>query len=223
MRQAFGIDVPTTLDDVCQPRRLALLVYDMQVGITSQVKGGDIIVARVRQVLEAARAAGMRIFFTRHMSLPKELMGAFQYRMAMAWQRVDDPAKIVPWFLRDTPGFALVPELQPLASEAIFDKITMSAFEGTPLALALRDCGITAVAIAGIAMEVGIEPTARHAADLGFIPVIIADACGAGHADAAKRSLESLAFAGDALITDMAEFCRLMRAQGRGGPLEAKF
>ena len=210
MKQAFEIGIARTLEDVCNPRHLALLVYDMQVGIKSQMKEGDVIAARVRQALDAARAARVRVFFTRHMSLPKELMGAFQYRMAMAWQGVDDPGKVVPWFLRDTPGFALVPELQPLSSEAIFDKITMSAFEGTPLAIALRDCGITAVAICGIAMEVGIEPTARHAADLGFIPVIIADACGAGQADAAKRSLEGLTFAGDSLMTDAAAFCRLI-------------
>ena len=183
----------------------------MQVGVTSQVKDGDLIVERVARTLEAARQAGVRIIFTRHMSLPNELMGAFAYRMAMTWQHVEDPEKVVPWFLRDSPGFALVPDLQPLPSEAIFDKITMSAFEGTPLTITLRDCGVTAVAIAGIAMEVGIEPTARHAADLGFIPVIIADACGAGHADAAKRSLEGLAFAGDSLITDAATFRRLIR------------
>jgi nicotinamidase-related amidase len=212
MKQTFGIGIPGTLEDVCNPRCMALLIYDMQVGIKSQVKGGDVVIANVRQVLEAARLARVRVVFTRHMSLPKELMGAFQYRMAMAWQGVDDPEKVVPWFLRDTPGFAILPELKPLASEAIFDKITMSAFEGTPLQIALRDCGISAVAIAGIAMEVGIEPTARHAADLGLIPVIIADACGAGDADAAKRSLESLAFAGDALITDSAAFCRLLSA-----------
>src|SRR5262245_13570416 len=30
-------------------------------------------------------------------------------------------------------GFQLAPELEPLSSEAIFGKITMSAFEGTPL------------------------------------------------------------------------------------------
>ena len=83
----------------------------------------------------------------------------------------------------------------------------MSAFEGTPLAMALRVCGITAVAIVGIATEIGIEPTARHAADLGIIPVIVADACGAGHADAAERSIESLKFAGDAIITDSDAFC----------------
>jgi biuret amidohydrolase len=214
MKQAFGVDIPHTLEDICDAKWLALLVYDMQVGIKSQVKDGDVITGRVRQVLEVARIAGVRVFFTRHMSLPKELMGAFQFRTAMAWQRIDDPQKVVPWFLRDSPGFALVPELQPLPSEAIFDKITMSAFEGTPLPIALRDCGITAIAIVGIAMEVGIEPTARHAADLGFIPVIIADACGAGHPDTAKRSLDSLAFAGDSLFTDTAEFCRLLGAKG---------
>jgi nicotinamidase-related amidase len=210
MKQAFGIDIPHTLEDVCTPNRLALVVYDMQVGIKSQVKEGDTIVAKTQEILKAARAAHVRVFFTRHMSLPKELMGAFQFRTAMTWQRVDDPEKVVPWFLRDTPGFAIVPELQPLPSEAIFDKLAMSAFEGTPLAFALRDCGITAIAMAGIAMEIGIEPTVRHAADLGFVPVVITDACGAGHADAAKRSLESLAFAGDAWFTDTATFCRLI-------------
>jgi nicotinamidase-related amidase len=214
MKQGFGIDIPQTLEDVCTASNLALLIYDMQVGIKNQVKDGEAIVAKIREILETVRAAKIRVFFTRHMSLPKELMGTFQFRMAMTWQRVDDPKKVQPWFLRDTPGFAIVPELQPLPSEATFDKLAMSAFEGTPLGFALRDCGITAVAIAGIAMEIGIEPTVRHAADLGFVPVVITDACGAGHADAAKRSLESLAFAGDALFTDAATFCRLVRENG---------
>src|SRR5437660_7779780 len=168
MKEIFGIPVQQTLQDVCDPSRLALLVYDMQVGIVSQLKGSEPVTARVAQVLEAARQAGVRTFFTRHLSLPKELMGAFQYRMAMAWQRVDDPAKVRPWFLRDSPGFAIVPELQPLASEAVFDKITMSAFEGTPLPIALRDCGIHSFVIVGVATEIGIEPTCRHGADLGF-------------------------------------------------------
>ena len=211
MKEAFGIPVPQTLEDVCDPSRLALLVYDMQVGIVGQLKGIEPVSARVAQVLEAARNAGVRTFFTRHMSLPRELMGAFQYRMAMAWQRTDDPAKVQPWFLRDSPGFAIVPELTPRPSEAIFDKLAMSAFEGTPLEMALRDCGITAVAIVGIATEIGIEPTARHAADLGIIPVIIADACGAGHEAAGQRSLESLKFAGDAIITDTDAFCSALK------------
>jgi len=115
--------------------------------------------------------------------------------------------EVKPWFLRDAPGFHLVPEMNPQPSEAIFDKIAMSAFEGTPLNIALRDCGISAFAIAGIAMEIGIEPTVRHGADLGYIPVVVTDACGFGHRDAAARSVAGLEFAGDALLTNVETMC----------------
>ncbi len=95
----------------------------------------------------------------------------------------------------------------------------MSAFEGTPLEFALRDCQITAFAIVGVATEVGIEPTVRHGADRGFIPIVVADACGAGNAAAAKRSLEGLAFSGDAIMTDVATITSLLaRTAGTGGP-----
>jgi nicotinamidase-related amidase len=211
MKRIAGLDIPQTLEEACDPQRLALVVYDMQVGILQQLKDAQAIVTRVAKVLEAARAAGVRIFFMRHLSLPKELMGTFAYRMAMAWQRTDNPDEVKPWFLRDSPGFEITPELAPRASEAIFDKLTMSALEGTPLAIALRDCNINAIALVGVATEIGIEPTARHAADLGIIPIIVADACGAGHAEAAERSIESLKFAGDAIITDSDAFCRALQ------------
>jgi nicotinamidase-related amidase len=211
MESAFGLTIPRTLEDVCNTRDMALLVYDMQVGIVSQVPKGPAVVARVRDVLTVARASHMRVFFTRHLSLPRELMGAFQYRTAMSWQRVESPDQVKPWFLRGSPAFEIVPELTPLPSEGIFDKITMSAFEGTPLSIALRDCGIRALAVVGLAIEVGIEPTARHAADLGLIPVIVADACGSGREDAARRSLDSLEFAGDSILTNVDEFRRLLR------------
>ena len=207
MQRAFGLDIPQTLADVCDPTRLALVVYDMQVGILNQLENSRQITEKVIQVLETARKAGYRIFFTRHMSLPKELMGISQLRMGLAWQKVQSVDEIKPWFLRDSPGFHLIPEMTPLPSEAVFDKITMSAFEGTPLNIALRDCGIVAFAIVGVAMEIGIEPTVRHGADLGYIPVVIRDACGFGHRDAAERSIANLEFAGDALFTDVDTMC----------------
>jgi biuret amidohydrolase len=211
MQRAFGLEIPQTLEDICDPRRLALVVYDIQVGIVKQIENGQQVTNKVVQVLDAARKAGVRVFFTRHMSLPKEPMGVSQFRMAMAWQRVKSPEEANPWFLRDTPGFHLIPEMNPLQSEAIFDKISMSAFEGTPLDMALRDCGIDAFAIVGIATEIGIEPTVRHGADLGYIPVIVKDACGFGHRDAAERSFASLEFAGDALLTDVEAICAQFR------------
>src|SRR6266487_967395 len=128
MRDAFGLEVPETLEKACDPTRTALLVCDM--------------------------------------SLPKNIAGVFQLRQAMAWQRVKTVEEVDPWFLRDSPGFPITPEVEPKPTEAVFDKITMSAFEGTPLDIALRDCGLDAFAIVGIAMEIGMEPTVRHGADL---------------------------------------------------------
>ena len=221
MERAFGLEIPQTLAEACDPRRMALIVYDMQVGILQQITERTRIITAVQAVLEATRAAGVRIVFTRHMSLPKELAGVFQLRQAMAWQRVTSAAAVHPWFLRDTPGFALIPELAPRPSEAIFDKITFSAFEGTPLDIALRDCGITTIAIVGVATEVGIEPTVRHSTDLGYIPIVISDACGAGNAEAAERSIASLRYMGDALLTTVAEFRTLLEGHRSAAPSPA--
>jgi nicotinamidase-related amidase len=207
MKSAYGLSIPQTLEEVCNPQRVALLVYDMQIGILSQIKNADQITRQVLKVLTAARNAGVRVFFSRHLSLPKELMGMFQFRMAMTWQRVDSPDQVNPWFLRDAPGFQIIPELSPLPTEGVFDKLTMSGFEGTWLDFALRDCGINAFIIVGVATEIGIEPTARHGADLGYIPVLVTDACGAGNEEAAQRSIENLKFSGDAIITDVKTIC----------------
>jgi nicotinamidase-related amidase len=190
---------------------MAVLVYDMQVGVVKQIKNGAEITSKVAEVMSAAREGGFRVFFTRYMTLPKEVAGITQLRMAMAWQRVASPELVQTIFRADSPGFQLVPELAARPTEAVFDRISMSAFEGNPLTTVLRDCGIISVAVVGVALEVGIEPSVRHAVDLGFIPILVTDACGAGHADAAERSLESLKFAGDAVFTDVAAISALLR------------
>lgn len=209
MEHAFGLDIPQTLDEVCDPRRTALLVYDMQVGILDQLPDAAEVVAGVATVLGAARNAGIRTFFTRHMSLPNEVAGVSQLRTAMAWQRVDRASQVLPSFPPDSPQFGLVPEVAPRPCEAVFDKITMSAFVGTPLDIALRDCGIDAFVVVGVALEIGIEPTVRHGTDLGYIPVVVTDACGSRDRTAADRSLASLAFAGGSLQTYSASIVAL--------------
>jgi nicotinamidase-related amidase len=211
VKHASGLAIPETLADAVRPDTTALVVYDMQVGILRQLKHGAEVLARVLKVLELARAAGVRIYFMRHMSLPKKLSGVFQLRQMMFWQSKDSPHDVHPWFLRDSPGFALAPELGVREDEAILDKITMSAFEGTPLSIALRDCGLKSFVICGIATEIGIEPTVRHGADLGFIPVVVEDACGAGEHEAGERALAGMRFIGDAMLCKADELAAAWR------------
>jgi nicotinamidase-related amidase len=219
MERAYGLEIPRTLEDACDPRRLALLVYDMQVGIVEQVPNAQTTIERVQAVLAVAREAGVRTFFSRHMSLPRELMGVSQLRTAMAWQRVNRVAEVQSLFLRDSRGFQLIPELQPLPSEAIFDKLGMSFFAGTPLDMALRDCGIVAFAIVGLVLEIGIEPTVSHGADLGYVPIVVADACGSVEPEARERALASIDYTLFSHITDTDTLCRLLRAASRPDPI----
>ena len=196
------LDIPESLDDALRPSTLALVVYDMQVGILGQIAGGDRVLANVLRVLAAARERRVRTVFLRHYSMPTELAGVFQLRQAKVWQRKAHVSETRFLVSRGTTEFELVPELDPRPSEAVLDKITMSAFEGTPLDIVLRDCGVRAYLIVGVALEVGIEPTVRHSADLGYVPVVVHDACGSGNAAAGERSLEAMKFAGDAILTD---------------------
>ena len=193
MKHAYGLEIPETLAEAVVPKRCALVVYDMQVGILSQLTNASTVLQKVTQVLGAARGAGMRTVFMRHLSMPKELSGVFQLRMAMAWQRASSVDDIQPWFLRDSPAFQLSPELAPRPDEAILDKITMSAFEGTPLEIVLRDCGLNTFIVVGVATEIGIEPTVRH---------------GAGDKEAGERALANLEHLGDAIIATTDEVCK---------------
>jgi nicotinamidase-related amidase len=215
MNQLNGLDVPRSLSDACRPEQLGLVVYDMQVGILGQISDRDRVIANVGEVLHAARAAKVRTFFTRHVTLPVELMGVAQLRMWRTWQGVDRLEDVRSPFLPDAPQTQIVPELTPNETEAVLDKLTLSAFAGTPLELALRGAGVGAVAIVGVATEIGIEPTVRHAGDLGFVPVVVTDACAAGNAEAGARSIDALRFLGDAFLTDVAGFREALAAATR--------
>ena len=206
MDQRNGLEVPETLDEICRPDRLAMLIYDMQVGILGQIADADRVVAKVKEALDAARAAGVRTYFTRHVTLPVELMGVAQLRMWRTWQQVERIEDVTSPFLPDAPQTQIVAELAPTEKEAVLDKLTLSAFAGTPLELALRGAEVRALVIAGVATEIGIEPTVRHAGDLGFIPVVLTDACAAGNAEAGDRAIDGLRFLGDAVLTDVAQF-----------------
>jgi nicotinamidase-related amidase len=205
-----GLEVPESLREALNPATLALIIYDMQAGIVSQIADADRVLANVLKLRAAARSRGVRTVFTRHYFMPSELAGVFQLRQAKIWQGKDRAAETRPLIPHGSSGFELVAELEPRPDEAVIDKITMSAFEGTPLNLVLRDCGVRTYLIAGIALEIGIEPTVRHSTDLGYIPILVRDACGTGNQLAADRSLSSIAFTGDALIADTDDICAIL-------------
>jgi nicotinamidase-related amidase len=209
MKQGYGLLIPEALADLCDPARTAIIIYDMQRGIVPQVSTGPQLVDGCRALLTRARPAGFRIFYTRHISLPNRAAGVAQLRRAMIWQRVDEAVGTQPAFLPDSASAQIVAELCPQQGDVIIDKITMSAFEGTYLNIALRDLGISAIAIAGIALEVGIEPTIRHALDLNYVPILFLDLCGSRSDDLRERSISTLQQTSEVLMASSADWLSL--------------
>lgn len=202
MPDANGLSIPLQLPELCRPSRTALIIYDMQVGVVSQVDGGQAITGLCVDLLENARKGGFPVYFTRHRWLPNRLAGVGQLRRAMIWHHTDDPMSVAPPFSPGSPGFEIVPELKPREDECVIDKITMSAFEATFLDIALRDSKIESFIIAGIALEVGIGPTVRQALDLNYIPIVVSDACGAKTQQNKDRVLTEFTDTGEVIIVD---------------------
>jgi nicotinamidase-related amidase len=91
----------------------------------------------------------------------------------------------------------------------------MSACEGTPLDIVLRDCGVRSYLIAGVATEVGIEPTVRHSADLGYVSVVVPRRVRRRQPSSRRARPREYRFAGDAIIADTDELCARFGAAPR--------
>jgi nicotinamidase-related amidase len=208
--EAFGFSVPTEVEQLADPSRTAVIIYDMQVGIISQIKEGAAVLKHCVELVAAARGSGYRIFFTRHMWLPLRAAGVGQLRRAMIWQRTEDSAKLVTPFMSGSGPWHIAAELNPGADDVLIDKITMSAFTGTFLDIALRDARIESFIIAGIALEVGIEPTVRHGADLNYVPIVITDACGSMTQELKNGALHSFDATGEIISVTTTQITSLM-------------
>ena len=213
MKRGFGLSVPENLQDVVRSSGCALIVYDMQAGIVPQISSGLEIQQQCAALVDAARKAGLRIFYTRHFFLPSSAAGVAQLRRAMVWQRKDEPQETKCFIPQGSPAFQIVSELEPREGEVVIDKITMSAFEGTFLNLAMRDAGIDSFLIAGIALEIGIEPTVRQGLDLNYLPVVISDACGSRTEELKHRSLATLKETGEVFMASTADIIKILDAR----------
>jgi maleamate amidohydrolase len=86
----------------------------------------------------------------------------------------------------------VVPELAPTADEPVITKHYASAFFGTSLASTLRAQGIDCVLLAGMSTSGCVRASGVDALQHGFIPVVIADACGDRHPQPHESNLFDL-------------------------------
>ncbi|MBI4279912.1 MAG: cysteine hydrolase [Armatimonadetes bacterium] len=124
----------------------------------------DLMLPNLRRLLDGCRRRGAGVIFTR-LVLPED-------------GGVSTQAEVTGLYAaRDSLEAEFLPEVAPRSGEAVFDKTTVSAFNGTDLDRTLRHLGTRYLLLAGVPANGAVEHTARDAADLGYGVVIVSDAC----------------------------------------------
>ena len=92
-------------------------------------------------------------------------------------------------------GQALVAELAP--ADVSIEKVAYSAFHASRLEFVLDRLGVTALLVAGIVTNGGVESTVRAAHVLDFDTTVIADGCAAFSSEAHEAAVASMATVGE--------------------------
>jgi nicotinamidase-related amidase len=159
----------TTLDP-----NTALILIDLQNGIVGlpTAHPTDAVVKKSSALADAFRGHGLPVVLV-------NVAGVAPGRAEQGHRMGELPA-----------GWAdLVPELKQQPSDHTVTKRTWGAFTGTDLEAYLKKQGVTQVALAGVATSIGVESTARYAAELGFNVTLAVDAMTDMSADAHQNSL----------------------------------
>ena len=141
--------------------------------------GVEDTLASALRIRAAARAAGVPVFYTNVVYREGGADGGVFYRKV--------PALEV--FVQGNPLGAWPDGLEPAEDEFVISKQYPSAFFGTSLGATLTARGIDTLIITGLTTSGCIRATCVDTVSHGFIPIVVADACGDRHVSPHEANL----------------------------------
>jgi nicotinamidase-related amidase len=184
--------LPLRIDDFLDPRRTVLVMWDLQKGLAGHSPDIAAVRDNALKLLVCAENHRMPVVWSRHILPPiAQTAGPFLLFL-MKKQNVDHPDKLAPTMQRGMEDTDFIDGLSPQAHHLVLEKSQPSLFIDTSLDLRLKTLGRDTLIMAGVATDIGIEFTCRHAAALGYFTVAVEDACGAYTREAHERSLSFL-------------------------------
>lgn len=184
--------IPLRLQDFLNPCRAVLVMWDMQKGLAGRAPEVSVIRDNALKLLACAERHRMPVIWSRHILPPLELTAGPFLLFLMKKQKVDHPSKLSPTMQRAMDDTDFIDGLAPESGHMVLEKSQPSLFIETALDLRLKTMGRDTLIMAGVATDIGIEFTCRHAAALGYYTVAVEDACGSYTREAHERSLAFL-------------------------------
>jgi nicotinamidase-related amidase len=167
-------------------------MWDMQNGLAGKASNLEQIKSNANLLLDAADKNAIPVFWSKHILPPLALTTEPFLLFLMKKQKVSDPNLLVETMKMGMEDAKYIDGLEPRQDHIILEKSQPSFFIDTPLDLRLKTMGIKTLVFSGVATDIGIEFTCRHAASLGYFSVVAQDACGSYTDLAHQRSLDFL-------------------------------
>lgn len=175
--------------DEMKANRSALVAVDLQgenaAGGVWQVAGYETILANAAKTIEAARAAGIPVIYSRH---------ALDPAGHDAQRHEPRDAEGRPLASRsDSPAVGICDEVRPQPGDVVFDKQRFSAFYGTKLDLLLSQVDAEHLIVLGCWTEACLETTVWDAIWRDYRVTLVLDACGSFNTFAHKVAMLDMA------------------------------
>lgn len=222
-----------TLAKKVDPRHAALIVVDVQNDFCAPKgmmdrEGNDLtvvqaMVPRIRRLVDAARGAGVLTVFIQSIYglAGSELLS--ESWLEQAGRRRKGSYTQYPVCAEGSWNYDFYGGLRPVEGEPIIHKHRFSAFEGTDLDLILRSKGIRSVILTGVATNVCVETTARHAFVKDYYVVFVGDATGTYSAEEQEMTLRNIdRYFGQVVTHDEVMGCWERTAQHTSGGTTAE-
>jgi len=196
MQIIAGKTVLTSLEEIVDPCRAAVLVVDVQNGYFEaasiwQKEGGGAMLPRtlagIGRLIGEARIAGVPVIFIKMVTLPG-LDGwspAYTRFMILKNRLPVEKAGAAP----DSWAAQIVDSVAPRPDELVIEKYRSSGFVGTNLEMVLRSRGRESVIVCGVATHACVESTIRDAFNNDFYVVEVEDCVGAHEDELHQASL----------------------------------
>lgn len=155
-----------------EPTKSALLVMDVQQGVVGRFPGAETLLQTLKQAIDAARGAGIRIIYVRLAFRPGYFDVSPNNRsFSMIAAHAGDA------FSEPSPALQIHPQVSPQADDLVVVKKRVSAFAGSDLELLLRSLQINHLILTGVATSGVVLTTVREAADKDYQLTVLSDAC----------------------------------------------
>ncbi len=169
-----GKRVCQTIAEVLSPERAVLAVIDIENSPMWEQGSDGVIFAKVKALTQAARAAGLPVFFFYNQRGPglQDISPAY---IRVLMNLGNAPAQLVSRLAPDNELMQVHPGLESESGDFIIPKHRGSAFEGTDFQLLLRSLQRETIVLVGCSTDWCVEATAWDATNKDFYVVVVDD------------------------------------------------